>query len=104
MLTYIGSCESILQELKLSGFINTTATGSTITSEKPGYETGSSVKLSFAKSKPDNKTAAVWKIDGEEAEEEDLINEDDLLDEEDKKKPDPESLRGSKLICKLYFM
>ncbi|XP_073823929.1 cytokine induced apoptosis inhibitor 1 [Musca autumnalis] len=103
LLTYVGGSESICQELKLSGFINTTTSQNSITCEKPGYETGSAVKLSFAKAKP--AAAAVWKIDGDEAEEEDLINEDDLLDEEDKKKPDPESLRvcgttGKRKACK----
>ncbi|XP_075149445.1 cytokine induced apoptosis inhibitor 1 [Haematobia irritans] len=103
LLTYVGTKESILQELKLSGFVNTTETGNSITCEKPGYETGSAVKLSFAKAKSEAKPAAVWKIDGDE--EEDLINEDDLLDEEDKKKPDPESLRvcgttGKRKACK----
>ncbi|XP_013103474.2 anamorsin homolog [Stomoxys calcitrans] len=104
LLSYVGSTESILQELKLSGFLNNTTKDGTITGEKPGYETGSAVKLSFAKAKPHQKPAAVWKIDGDE-DEEDLINEDDLLDEEDKKKPDPESLRvcgttGKRKACK----
>ncbi|XP_037820684.1 anamorsin homolog [Lucilia sericata] len=104
LLTFVGSSESLSQELKLSGFINTQVTDATITTEKPGYETGSAVKLSFAK-KPTTKPAAVWKIDGDEEVEEDLINEDDLLDEEDKKKPDPESLRvcgttGKRKACK----
>ncbi|KAM7352556.1 cytokine induced apoptosis inhibitor 1 [Cochliomyia hominivorax] len=103
LLRFVGSAESLQQELKLSGFINTKLSETSITTEKPGYETGSAVKLSFAKNT--TKPAAVWKIDGDEVAEEDLINEDDLLDEEDKKKPDPETLRvcgttGKRKACK----
>ncbi|XP_015109296.1 anamorsin homolog [Diachasma alloeum] len=66
--------------------------------EKPSYEIGSSVALSFAK-KPQN----VWKLD--DAVEDDLIDEDDLLDEEDLKKPAESSLRvcgttGKRKACK----
>uniref|UniRef100_A0A1A9WET4 Anamorsin homolog n=1 Tax=Glossina brevipalpis TaxID=37001 RepID=A0A1A9WET4_9MUSC len=103
LLSYVGSEESILQELKLSGFINSTISNSTVTCGKPCYETGSAVKLSFAKSA--NKAATIWKIDDDETAEDDLINEDDLLDEEDKKKPNPESLKvcgttGKRKACK----
>lgn len=93
ILSYVGSAESLTQELKLSGFINTEVGNANITTEKPAYETGSAVKLSFIKNP--TKPAAVWKIEGDSENEEDLINEDDLLDDEDKKKPDPESLRGT---------
>lgn len=63
-----------------------------ISCEKPNYEVGSSVKLSFAK--PTNKAdiAAIWQIDNDDDE---LINPDDLLDEEDKVKPDPSTLKGN---------
>lgn len=69
--------------------------------EKPNYEVGSSMKLSFAAKKP---TAAVWKLDDDD-EEAEVINEDDLLDESDKKKPDEASLRvcgttGKRKACK----
>lgn len=101
LLSFVGTAESLQQELKLSGFINAQVVDNKITTEKPGYETGSAVKLSFAK-KPAKPAAAVWKIDGDEEAEEDLINEDDLLDEEDKKKPDPESLRGKHYFLKFY--
>lgn len=39
--------------------------------------------------------ASVWKIDNDDDE---IINPDDLLDEEDKVKPDPSSLRGTPLF------
>lgn len=93
ILTFVGSADSIMQELKMLGFINSKLEEKTITCEKPNYEIGSAVKLSFAKPKPAT-APAVWKIDGDDEVENDLIDEDDLLDEEDKKKPDPESLRG----------
>lgn len=87
-------------ELKLQGFVKTSISGDNVTAEKPNYEIGSSVKLSFAKKTPD--VAAVWKIDNDDVE---TIDPDDLLDEEDKVLPDPESLRvcgttGKKKACK----
>lgn len=67
-----------------------------LTAQKPKYEVGSALKLSFAKS---TKTATVdpaWKISDDN--EDDIINADDLLDEEDRNKPDSSSLRGKKMI------
>lgn len=71
-------------------------------SEKPNYEVGSSAKLSFVK-KPSVEVKKVWKIDMDDDEE--MIDADDLLDEEDKQKPAPESLRvcattGKRKACK----
>lgn len=65
-------------------------------SEKPNYEVGSAAKLSFGK-KPASKQAiaAVWKLDQDDDDQEE-INADDLLDEEDKIKPDPSTLKGTK--------
>ncbi|XP_055852151.1 anamorsin homolog [Episyrphus balteatus] len=98
---YEGSSESVSQELKLSGFLEIQKATDSITCQKPAYEVGSSVKLSFAK----KDVAAVWKIDADDGDEEETINEDDLLDEEDKAKPNPESLRvcgttGKRKACK----
>lgn len=67
---------------------------SDIVGEKPNYEVGSSAKLSFAK-KP---AANAWKLDDDD--DNDLIDADDLLDEEDKAKPDPSQLRGSIKLLK----
>jgi hypothetical protein len=54
-------------------------------------QVGSSSKLSFSQQnlqvKPSANVAAVWKLD-------DTVDENDLLEEEDLKKPDPTSLRG----------
>uniref|UniRef100_A0A1A9ZH81 Uncharacterized protein n=1 Tax=Glossina pallidipes TaxID=7398 RepID=A0A1A9ZH81_GLOPL len=69
-LSFVSSENSILQELKLSGFVSSRiANNTTVTCEKPR-----SVNA-----------AAVWKIDDDEAVDDDLINKDDLLDEKDKK-------------------
>ncbi|KAM8715573.1 hypothetical protein ACLKA7_002598 [Drosophila subpalustris] len=92
---------SLLQEIKLSGFINCTedADAQTLTAQKPGYETGSSARLSFAKK---TSNVNVWKISGDD---EELIDEEDLLDDEDKQKPDPAGLKvcsttGKRKACK----
>jgi len=100
-VSYIGPAASLLQEIKLSGFINCREDSpDALTAEKPGYETGSSARLSFAKK---NASAVnVWKISGDD---EELIDEEELLDEEDKQKPDPAGLRvcsttGKRKACK----
>lgn len=101
LFSYIGPAASLLQEIKLSGFINCSedAAANTLTAEKPGYETGSSARLSFAKK---SSNMNVWKISGDD---EELIDEEDLLDEVDKQKPDPAGLRvcsttGKRKACK----
>lgn len=81
-------------ELKLSGFVNVRQEHGAFVGTKPNYEVGSGAKLSFSKK--------VWKLDDDD---EELINADDLLDEEDKKVPDPSSLRvcgttGKRKACK----
>ncbi|XP_055923831.1 anamorsin homolog [Eupeodes corollae] len=98
---YEGNAEIVCQELKLSGFLDINKSIDSITCQKPAYEVGSAVKLSFAK----KDVAAVWKIDANDGEEQETIDEDDLLDEEDKAKPNPESLRvcgttGKRKACK----
>lgn len=88
--------DEVQMNLVLSGFINGTELSSGVfTAAKPNYEVGSAQPLSFAKK--------VWKL--EDTEEDDLIDPDDLLDEEDMKKPDPASLRvcgttGKRKACK----
>ncbi|KAL0120180.1 hypothetical protein PUN28_008082 [Cardiocondyla obscurior] len=69
-----------------------------ILANKPSFEVGSSIPLSFAK-KPTN----VWKLD--DPVEEDLIDEDELLDESDLIKPNVSSLKvcattGKRKACK----
>ncbi|XP_022228643.1 anamorsin homolog [Drosophila obscura] len=100
LFSFIGPAGSLLQEIKLSGFINCSEGTDTLTAEKPGYETGSSARLSFVKK---NASALnVWKISGDD---EELIDEEELLDEEDKQKPDPAGLKvcsttGKRKACK----
>ncbi|KYN02912.1 PREDICTED: anamorsin homolog [Cyphomyrmex costatus] len=69
-----------------------------ISANKPAFEVGSSILISFAK-----KQTNVWKLD--DPVEEDLIDEDELLDESDLVKPDASSLKvcattGKRKACK----
>lgn len=79
--------------------------------EKANFEIGSSSAINLASkfktaqgdSMDQNEVASVWKLD--ETVEDDLIEPDDLLHEEDLKKPDPASLRvcgttGKRKACK----
>ncbi|XP_076172919.1 cytokine induced apoptosis inhibitor 1 [Ptiloglossa arizonensis] len=71
---------------------------SEIVAEKPSFEIGSSVALNFGKEKSN-----VWKLD--DAVDEELINEDDLLDEIDYLKPKVSNLKvcsttGKRKACK----
>ncbi|XP_033755060.1 anamorsin homolog isoform X2 [Pecten maximus] len=81
---------------------------------KPGYEVGSSsqLKISFGKKKVERKVdenvAQVWKLSSMDImdEEVEMVDDDELLDEDDLKKPDPASLkadcggRAKKKACK----
>ncbi|XP_076469767.1 anamorsin homolog [Babylonia areolata] len=112
------SKDKLVSLLKLSGFVDIDQPvkvkqqnngGSTsdngelyrIHAAKPDYEVGSSaqLKLSFApKAKaPATKAADVWTLTANDLVDDDLelINDDDLLDEDDLKKPDPSLLRAS---------
>lgn len=74
-----------------------------VRSEKPHYEVGSFKTLQLPKSQSNtNAIDSVWKLDDND---EDYINADDLLDEEDLKKPDPALLKvcgttGKRKACK----
>jgi len=61
-------------------------------------QVGSSSKLSFSQQnlqvKPSANVAAVWKLDDTVDDDIETVDESDLLEEEDLKKPDPASLRG----------
>ncbi|XP_030377908.1 anamorsin homolog [Scaptodrosophila lebanonensis] len=100
LVAYIGPASSLLQEIKLSGFINCREEADTLIAEKPGYEVGSSARLSFLKK--NTSAVNVWKISGDE---EELIDEEELLDEADKQLPDPSALKvcsttGKRKACK----
>ncbi|KAL3860697.1 hypothetical protein ACJMK2_010788 [Sinanodonta woodiana] len=80
-----------------------------VSANKPSYEIGSTaqLKISFGKKTPDSSgqskpkvdenVAKVWTLSAEDImdEEVELVNDDDLLEEEDLKKPDLNSLRAS---------
>lgn len=64
-----------------------------IVAEKPKYEIGSASKLSFSrKDLVSERITKVWKLSDNDG---DLINENDLLDESDKAKPNPTDLKGT---------
>lgn len=74
----------------------------TITAEKPNFEVGSSCALKLG-ANVSEQVASLWKLDN--TIDDDLIEADDLLSEEDLKKPDPGSLRvcgttGMRKACK----
>ena len=128
--------DKIISTLKLSGFVNISQgnvieitdgqlktlqknlnTGNKvdlveITCEKPSYNVGTStqLKLSFAKKKETSGNAAkVWTLSAQDINDDDvdIIDSDDLLDENDRKKPDPSTLKsvcgpksGKKKACK----
>lgn len=107
--------ESFVSRLKLNGFLGETSQNVSIKtpddsettlyeilSKKPSYETGSSVSLSFAKN-PVN----LWKLTDDDDDDNDsnLIDESDLLDDIETKKPTESSLRvcsttGKRKACK----
>lgn len=69
--------------------------------QKPNFEIGSSAKINLGPV-PDS-VAAVWKLD--DTVDDDIIDADQLLDEDDLKKPDPSSLKvcgttGKRKACK----
>ncbi|BFZ19891.1 hypothetical protein BsWGS_22930 [Bradybaena similaris] len=79
---------------------NSGATLYRLVAEKPGYEVGSSsqIKLSFkpkTAAKADENVAKVWSLQTTDLLDDGvaLVNEDDLLDENDLKKPDPATLK-----------
>ncbi|CAH2039488.1 unnamed protein product, partial [Iphiclides podalirius] len=80
--------------LKFSGFLNITKSSDNLyTAEKPQFEVGSKASLNLG-SKP-----AIWKLEDTVEEvwagtnDDDIIDADQLLDEDDLKKPDKQSLR-----------
>ncbi|CAK1544992.1 unnamed protein product [Leptosia nina] len=78
--------------LKLNGYLNIFKTDNIYVAEKPNFEVGSKASLKL------NGKPAVWKLDDtvenawSKANDEETINADNLLDEDDLKKPDQASL------------
>ncbi|RWS15876.1 anamorsin-like protein [Dinothrombium tinctorium] len=86
--------QSFISTLKFSGFVKIDETKDEISAFKPNYEIGSSLKLD--QTGPSTDSVKVWQLAAEqemEGKEAELIDDDELLDPEDLKKPDPASLR-----------
>ncbi|CAG4949943.1 anamorsin homolog [Colias croceus] len=83
----------ISSNLKLNGFVNVTSSENVYIGEKPNFEVGSKASLKL------NGKPAVWKLDDtvEEAwtkpTDDETIDANNLLDEDDLKKPDQASLK-----------
>jgi hypothetical protein len=108
-LKFISLTDAEIQTLK--DLLNVTLNVSVveIQCQKPNFEVGSSSKLSFSQQnlqvKPSANVAAVWKLDDTVDDDIETVDENDLLEEEDLKKPDPTSLRvcgttGKRKACK----
>jgi len=97
------AAQKLQSQLKLAGFIEVSllpesGNAFVIDSKRPNYELGKSESLSFAlksqeksNPKPANK---VWQLSAADIVEDDLITEEELLTEEDYKKPTPTAARG----------
>ncbi|OQR71948.1 anamorsin-like [Tropilaelaps mercedesae] len=108
VLTSEDATEAIKQ-LRLNGFMNINELPSTagrvhVTGERPNFKLGSIAQLkigdSATASAPSEKK--VWTLDADDVE--DIVDEDELLLEEDKQKPNKEDLKcattGKKKACK----
>ncbi|XP_023016299.1 cytokine induced apoptosis inhibitor 1 [Leptinotarsa decemlineata] len=86
-------------ELITNGFMSVSISNDSVSAIKPKFESGSVALLKLKKTPP-----AVWKLD-DLTDDIETIDPDDLLDEEDLKKPNPSSLRvcnttGKRKACK----
>lgn len=96
--------EKLVYNLKLSGFVNVSQSFQgdllEVTGSKPNYEVGSSSKLPFASAVSAGSSTGdagkIWSLSAQDMLDGDveLVDPDELLTEEDFKKPDPEMLKG----------
>ena len=83
--------QATISNLKLAGFVDIIETMDAIEASVPSYVTGSKVQLSFAAAPSSQSNGQkVWQLDDAE---EEMIDDNELLDEDDLKKPDPASLK-----------
>ena len=84
-----------VSSLKLNGFVNIEESPDQIIAQKPHYEIGSAVKLNLNDNEKPTTTKKIWSLAADDIVDDsvDLIDDDSLLTEEDKAKPDPQSLR-----------
>ncbi|XP_065184704.1 anamorsin homolog [Sycon ciliatum] len=109
-------CAALAEQRGVSAELAQTVTLTEVRAQRPAYEVGASsaLPLSFAKkatngtsTEPQGNVASVWKLSANDLGDDDieLMDEDDLLDESDKAKPDPSTLRvcgttGKRKACK----
>jgi len=98
---------AVSRQLLLAGYTGSSGSGDGVTANKPDFEVGSSAPLRLPQAAPSPAAAAVWTLSSSDALDDDLelVDEDELLDEQDRQKPDPASLRvcgttGKRKACK----
>ncbi|XP_022704970.1 anamorsin homolog [Varroa jacobsoni] len=107
-----GKCDaSALRQLKLMGFVNISGVQEVdgalqVTGERPNFKSGSRVQLkidagNLSDGSAEN-TRKIWMLDADDKD--DIVDEDALLEEEDKQKPNNADLKcattGKKKACK----
>ncbi|XP_002435509.2 anamorsin homolog [Ixodes scapularis] len=99
-------CDKLVYNLKLSGYVDVSMGSSTdlveIKCSKPNYEMGSSSKLPFSSAVSSNQKSSadvskIWSLSAQDVLDRDveLVDPDQLISEEDFKKPDPSTLKAS---------
>jgi len=83
-----------VSSLKLNGFVNINETIDEISARKPEYKTGSAVKLNLSDDKKST-NAQIWSLASKDIVDDsvELIDDNELLTDEDKALPEPQSLR-----------